>query len=598
MMLVFILIALLFTKVEAEELEKLTIEPKNIGTTNSAINIHNDMFYPYKINETNIFFCIQRFQPYVANLPDRYKNPENQTHGEWCTICDEEVEYPTKDGGGDWNGGAHGTETMEYVSDGHVNYELYQDAAYVFVRAKEEGYIDAIGKIAFDNFNIGDYPDINNEVQKSLWHTTLNEGRHDVERGKWNDEADEYLKHYKSIHNSTTDDSGNLHYKDVYTSKVSDETNKQNVKVQVNQTDKTYIVGPFKVDYLNNYYGNRKFSYIKNIYLLDKRNAQIGNVSDNNIQLLTADGLAFGEEAEWINANNELIKSSKKFPEPNQEFYVKFSSQLGEGDIQNIKLKVEFEYLESCYVTLEKFKGTSKKWVWQKEATNKTCQNPTHPQGKDDTLYTWRLKTEIIETEPQKLVSYGWLEEGNLAKGETNRIIRNANIILAPDSINLTMELSGKVFLDADSGKINEGNNMLDSEENLSGIEVTLYDAATDKVVTQTNTVIRYDIHNTTVEHKHIGDPEMGGGCYTKPNHEHLDGNTPYHIGSMNEPGICYSEPYTHIHSLDGGEWIDERNGIGGRIDGEKIYPSGCYINPVYYNAGTGGTGSSGHERT
>lgn len=54
--------------------------------------------------------------------------------------------------------------------------------------------------------------------------------------------------------------------------------------------------------------------------------------------------------------------------------------------------------------------------------------------------------------------------------------------ITSKDSIDLTMDLSGKVFLDKDEGKVNEGDNELDKGEELEGTEVWLYDSSNELI--------------------------------------------------------------------------------------------------------------------
>ncbi len=119
-----------------------------------------------------------------------------------------------------------------------------------------------------------------------------------------------------------------------------------------------------------------------------------------------------------------------------------------------------------------------------------------------------------------------------------------------PPVIDITMNISGKVFLDKDQGKVNEGNNQYDDGEGLEGIEVTLYEVNNNKVVLEQN-----------VMHQHIGNSSQYGGCYTKPvEHKHSGSETVQsscynqathtHIGSAEEggPGTCFEEPVYHMH--------------------------------------------------
>ncbi len=510
-------------------------------TVTNASNIKNHQFNPYKADGQFVYYCIHKGSPYRANLPAGFS--EGQTVLEWCGTCDPTPGKPTLGEGVVWD--VDSVYTMEYTEVGPINDREYQDAAYVMASAYEAGKIEDMG------------------TQYSIWDTKLNLGHAIDNKGTWGPEANNYLAFYKLIHNGTTD---------IYSSKLYDKTDINNVKVEVNQATKTYIVGPFQVEYPKGEYGNQKWSYITNIHLLDQENRNVGNVVNNTIHIIDANG---NELRDSINGNN--------FPNQNVPFYVKFSSTLGDanGGISHIKLKVDFKYLESCTATMSKFNGILKSWFWEKVPSGKTCTNERHLLGgSDPTMYTWKLKV-TQGTNPQELMAFKCDDIVHGYGGHASKNDGTASIIVAPSSIDLTMKLSGQVFLDRSTGKVNLGNNIMDgNNEALNGVEVVLYDAVTNQVVTKTNKLQQYHVHTascyTETSHIHTGSAFTGGGCYTNKIHDH--------IGSWEQggPGTCYTSPIKHVHT---GSPIPNvtMNTTTHHHEGSSTSGGGCYTIPVYH---------------
>lgn len=481
-------------------------------TTTNVID-HN--FNPYKADGSFTYYCINRGSPYKVSIPSWYK--EGETYGNaWCPVCDTQSAKPA--------GAVDKAYSMTYESKGAVNERDYQDVAYVMASALEAGKIEDM------------------DTQWSIWNTSLNIGHHnDSYKGPWGEEGVAYRNFYNNIHVGT---------QDVYSSKVYDKTTINNVKVSVDQTAKTYIVGPFVIEYPNGDYTktSKKWSYITNITLLDQNNNGVGNVVNNTIHIVDVNG---NELRDTINNNN--------FPNSNQEFYVKFSSTL--GDINNIKLKVDFKYLESCSATLQRYEGTLKTWLWESTDIEENC--PVC----GNTLKKWKLKVEQGGT-PQELVAFQYIENEQRYEGKASKNYSTASLIVAPQGVDLTMKISGQVFLDRDSGKVNTGNNIMDgNNEALQGVEVVLYDAATNQVVTKTNTVSQYHVHTSscysTVAHVHTGDPYTGGGCYTTRVH--------YHDGNWEDGGACYANAVTHVHTGSPSGKIEYHTHTDDCGNGEKI---------------------------
>lgn len=521
--IIFIITILLSVKVQADFTVTFR-EPTEHG-----------LFNPYKADGEFIYYCIQHSTPYEANLPEGYQGGE--TSGSWCPACGEAPDPPFK----------YIAKTMEYKFDSSVNDREYQDAAYVMASAAEEGKT------------------MDMQTQYSLWMTGLNIGTHGFyyvkgggtrqdPPGTWGNEALAYKNFYNTIHTNSTD---------VYSSKIYDKTIIGNVKSYVDQKTKTYTVGPFIVEYPNGDYTttttSKKWSYIEDITLLDQNNNSIGNVKANSIHIVNSVG---NELRDTINNNN--------FPNSNEEFYVKFQST---GDVSNIKLKVNFKYLESCSATMERYKGSLTSWVWETvQDSTKIC--PTH----NIPMLSWKLKTERVGAS-QLLMGFKYHENSDEIQGRASKNYKKAELILAPTVIDLNMKIAGQVFLDMDTGKVNTGNNIMDSNnEALQGVEVTLYDAETNKVVTKTTTISQYHVHTSScyseVAHVHTGSAGTGGGCYTTEIHKHegnpLDGGPCYQAVSHVHTNACYIKPVLHTHT------------------GSNTTGGGCYTSPIYHTHGDG----------
>lgn len=553
--LMFVVMVIMATKVNAAVGDKFTV-------TDSSNTIQKGHFNPDYVDSGHpswIFYCIHHGSKYEANLPEGYTEGMESTDT-WCNTCVPVKPDAPKYGTAEW--AKDTVKSMEYTSVGPVNDREYQDVAYVMAEAYENGTLRELA------------------TQYSIWDTMLNVGKREPDnKGNYGLEAEEYLNFYKSIHNGTTD---------LYSSLVKDQTIINNVKVRVDQTSKTYTVGPFQVTYpvgefkseSSSESSSKKWSYIKNIYLLDQSNSTIGDVEKNTIHIVDENG---NELRDSINNNN--------FPDNGVEFYVKFVATS--EDLHNIKLRVDFEYLESCSASLEKFYGELEFWVWQIAATDKQCpfKDFEHHKGKDSTIYTWRLAKTVGAT-PQELVALktDTTVAGGKACAEKN--YKKTSLILAPGGVDLTMKLSGKVFLDKNTGKVNTGNNVMDSGEALSGVRVTLYDTS-NNVVTISNTTVPYHQHTdscyTTLQHLHTGDPQTGGGCYSKrTNHVHSgswsledvydsDGNLLYAKGG---PGTCYDQPINHEHT--GSPNLEDHKVEGTHThSGSATLGTGCYKIPV-----------------
>lgn len=509
----------------------ISISMKVQGYEFTAKNTARGTFKPYAADPAGswTFYCAQHHNPYRADLPAGYD--EGATYGEWCEICGEDT--ASKPTGFD-------TEkySMKYNWTSTIDERYYQDAAYVIATAYEEGKIT------------------DQSTQYSLWNTAVNTGKADDNKGVYGREAVAYKNFYNDIHVDKTD---------IYSSKIYDKTTINDVTVEVDQNSKTYIVGPFTIEYPNGDYveegtsRQQKWSYITNIELLNQDGNAIGNVLNNTIDIIDDSG---NELRDTLHNNN--------FPNSNVPFYVRFSSTL--GDINQMRLRVNFQYLESCTATLQQYDGAMYRWVWNEVDSGKRCAwgHPTK---------TWKLSVSNAGT-PQRLVAWQYIENNIRANGRASKNIKYASLIVAPQGIDLTMKISGQVFLDRDNGKVNTGNNIMDGKnEVLPEVEVVLYDAATNQVVTKTNRTSQYHIHNSTCY-------ELKPSTILVTNPDH-----PYHIGNCDEggPGTCFETPAKHVHSGS-----PEPVAIGTHSHTDACYSEGHIHNDLCYEKRTYGQAQDG----
>lgn len=325
--------------------------------------------------------------------------------------------------------------------------------------------------------------------------------------------------------------------------KPTNSTNTSKVKVAVNKEDDTYTVGPFKISYLDDYYKRSNGTRIN-----------FGEITGLNV---ISDTGAAMQLVDIQDARGNSIRSREyKYPTNGEEFFVKFK-----GNAKSITLDVNFKYLRECTGSMYEYQGEISAWSWIRNSTGQ-CSHVTrttrchhvdpisgvHSGCHDIDIwenfetYQYKLKKSILSS-AQTLLGYAF--DGAM-QWDTARLSTSPRI-------NITMNISGKVFLDKDEGKVNEGNNVLDNGEGLEGIEVTLYEIDGTKVNLQQNVV-----------HKHTGNSGTNGGCYTTPVYH-------THIGNESVYGACYSE-ITHVHKGSSAITGTNKGGAGT-----------CFTQPIYH---------------
>lgn len=385
---------------------------------------------------------------------------------------------------------------------GSVDVKAHQDAIYTLINATD---ID--------------------QAQRILWAMDINTGNYIANNDDLYKEATTYRAFYEKMQAQ-----GGY--------KPTDQTNVSKVKVAVNQNDQTYTVGPFKISYLDDYYkranGTRiNFGEITELSVL--------NETGSKMQLIDIRDSRGGS----------ISSREYKFPTNGEEFYVVFK---GEG--KRVSIETKYRYLSECTGTIYTYTGAIYEWDWYRagdgnhphwdhwqETGYHDDDGEWHSTGGYDVYrypakYYYQIRRRYAD-KAQNLIGYAF---------DGQEQWRTTNLRLAPNGIDITMKLSGRVFIDKDSGKVNEGNNKYDQGEAISGVEVTLYDTDGNKVTT-----------DIAITHQHSGSSVTGGGCYTSPiYHKHDGSETTYgkcytqathiHQGTPATGGACYQTPVYHQH--------------------------------------------------
>ncbi len=375
-------------------------------------------FKPHEINGEGKFYCIwygAAYDPTIENEGEYSNYSVGDTIPETLPESDNEcISAVTKP----WDDNAK--SYLQYKRERQIVDIEHQDVAYILANLPEDEM----------------------EAAKAIWDSSIS-----YNVVEFNTSLSLESKAYSVFYNSIHDASG----QDIYSSLINYDYSR--VKVAVNQDDDTYVVGPFTVNYPQGSYNDKKFSWISGITAIDQDDATLPE-----LQILSENGsLVYDTDGDGNSLN---------VPRNGEDFYIKFKSTTA----MSVKLKVDFGYIESCSAEMYEYSGTRIYRNWKK--VERTCYN--HGEMIDGNWYPG-TRTEYY----YKLAE----EEGDTTQplmahvGTATMNKKDTSIIIAPDGIDLTMNLEGEVFLDKDTGKTNTGNNQIDEGELLPGVEVRLYDA-------------------------------------------------------------------------------------------------------------------------
>ena len=262
---------------------------------------------------------------------------------------------------------------------------------------------------------------------------------------------------------------------EAYTSKLENYSAKfmdTNAKVIPNKENKTYSAGPFKIDYPD----DTRFSYIQDIYLIDKSGNRIDT---DSLKIVTTSG--------------------NPYPASQESFFLEFDKSVGDR-FNKVNVRVEFAHLSLTYSEYERFIGTGEiaQLVGTIETTSDTHEykdpewhsTTYHQDGrvKKEGYYehfyctryylTGKYEERIIGTyDPQDLfdvisVKREWVEDYSTTYAERKKPHDEDK------DIDLTTALGGFVWVDENSGKEDVANGLYDStEKRVPNIIVKLYKA-------------------------------------------------------------------------------------------------------------------------
>ena len=283
-------------------------------------------------------------------------------------------------------------------------------------------------------------------IQEALWNDpTYNEGNLHYNSALYS-EALKYEEYYKEITENG------------YQASIDS----SNAQVIVNQEKQTYIIGPYTVKYPD----YSEFSYIENMKIITDTGKEVAPT-----QVICASS------------------TSKVYPGPREQFFVEFSAEEAEYPT-SATLQVSFAYLENCTATYERLTGEGKiyqfygeieqkflyhKYIWTDDYDKPLYDAYGNQIGwgqKDDGDDYYEVNAQVKLREVDKYT----------AQTAAHRVSdsRKWEKVTRETSINLEIELGGKVWEDVKSGKESIVNGIIDTSEEhtekpMSNVIVTLY---------------------------------------------------------------------------------------------------------------------------
>ncbi len=230
-------------------------------------------------------------------------------------------------------------------------------------------------------------------------------------------------------------------------------------KVIVNQSSKTYIIGPYKISYPD----DRRFSYIQDMYVVDSKGNKVNTtiiVSDNS------------------------KKNNGGYPKTGEDFFLQFSA----NDVDNpstVGVKVDFAYLKSTTASYSIYEGKGDicEYVGYydlKQTTHQVNDGQHAVETCNIATFTPHIeKVKVGSYDPQILIkvaaTISTTEEGK--EGTISRIWAEKSITTSDNlKVYLGIELGGAVWEDSNGGKESVANGIMDgSEKRIPNVEVKLY---------------------------------------------------------------------------------------------------------------------------
>lgn len=576
--IIILMSTMLTSKVFAYEVIPETVPagtkpPEHFEVRKDDIVLTNHRFFPHRLSG-ELFYCIQAHTGHRASLEAGYQEGDKTGIGH-VDCGDGDVEP-------DWYGDKL---SMEYTRiDEPINFTNYQDAAYVFSEGKHDG--DAAHAIWSSLLNEGVREVPGNDFgQEAATYRTFFELIHDIsgkhgaykpgnsnikpsnyiekvvqrkidelnldiselenanELYRWILPAvrDEYDRFGEVLSNSdvrairayvnkfyryTFRDLNNVDYTDNSTAVdkfenlLQDNTVWANVKTNVKRSATQYVVGPFNMSYPNGEWdGINKFSWVKDVRILDQDDNLVGSILTRNLEIIDKNGNKIMDTVVKFDSQGKAIYGEKlNVPRNGEDFYVKFVSDY----VTDITVNVDYGYLEKCDVLAYRYEGTFYYWQWKYESDGTHRYEVSEDDYDDCSKYHFVLEKEAGPT-GQKLAAV--LSAQKIYKEATLVIPRN-RFPNGATKLEVTMDISGTVFLDEDEGKANEGDNHYDKGEELADIDVWLYRKDGQLIdVTVTDAKGNYEFKHVNAQKEYYVQFVYNGMLYTNVAYEQ-DGET------------------------------------------------------------------------
>ena len=333
--------------------------------------------------------------------------------------------------------------TPNLTPDGEATTVENNRTAYAFSSGEDVNPLN----LGFKKGNyIGSVSDIANEtdIQDALWNDpTYNEGRI-LQGSALYREAVDYENWYKNNNISANYDA-KLETKDA--------------QVIANRTEGTYIIGPYKAIYPE----DNRFSYIEDLYVITDKSSRV----------------------EPIEILFESKSADKPYPSTGETFFVKFSA---EGNPTKAGLHIDFAYIKTCKATYQRYSGTGDIYQFYGEIKKDFDKHEYdwhdikdgngNVVGREDRGKDWYYIYGVIKL--RKVGNYDAQIAAMLVTDERtwNRKSLETQISIPTETVDLTMELGGYVWEDANSGKESISNGKYSKNEGdkpIPNMLVTLY---------------------------------------------------------------------------------------------------------------------------
>ena len=339
-----------------------------------------------------------------------------------------------------------------------------------------------------------------------------------------------------------------------------DETDQSNVRILENYQDSLYVAGPFKINYITADYGGLAFGGITDMYIVDEYGSRI------DIEYLVLDGKTLRPKYFNSGTDGQVVdlRGNLCFPEPNQEFYVKFRYS-GWGDPEQVDfLHIDFGWMSGAEVTIDRYNGDDAK-MYRTTAPTSWEYNSEKRESSDiaegtseKTYYSTRLK-ESISIEERTANSQDILV---IPEGSAKRYVSDVESldIPIPDKPpipkNTFINLAGYVWEDEPTGKDQKANGIKNAgDKPVFGVLVHLYQEGEGEIAhTVTDTNGYYEFKNLNATKRYYFKYDYDGQLYqaTKyfTNGDSVNGHMINDYGNGSAREKWTSDPYRLIGGL------------------------------------------------